>query len=144
MAFLDGDFMLRRKVVLAVPLVCLAAAGCGSGNGAPATTEPSIASAFLFVLTPQDGDKTPAQLSVFQTDAKGDLQLADRRVIEDANAMAVDPKGRFVFVAGGKPTNCSPDHSVGECRSFPAYLLSHAVDTPPPQTPARRTEPAVL
>ena len=61
--------MLRCQVVLAVPLVCLAAAGCGRDGSVP-VGPPAVAPAFVFLLTPQDTDKNPAQLSVFQVEGK--------------------------------------------------------------------------
>jgi hypothetical protein len=127
---MNGDFlfgqvvsMLKRDVVLTFPFVCLAAAGCGQADRTPAP--PAVAPAFVFVLSPQDKDKAPAKISVFQVDPNGDLQMADQRPIEDAEAMAADPKGRFVFVGGGKPERCPPSQP---CTTYPGYLRTYAVD----------------
>jgi hypothetical protein len=119
--------MLKRELVLPISLVCLAAAGCGqSGRGVPPAAPPVVPPAFVFAFTPRD--KQPALLSVLQVDPNGDLRLTSQLAIEDAIAMTADPKGRFVFVGGGKPTDCGPDHSMSECHGFPGYLRTYAVD----------------
>lgn len=119
-----------EAALLLSALACLAAAGCGGGSDdvPTAPSPPPAAPAFVFVLTPppKDQPNDAPVLSAFQVTSLGELRLTDRQVIEYARVIAADPRGRFLFVGGGRRQSCgSPCHGPS---TFPGFLRSYSVD----------------
>jgi hypothetical protein len=78
------------------------------------------------VLTPPP-EEQPANapvLSTLRVAPTGNLQLVDRRAIENARVIAAEPRGRVLFVGGGRKPTSWGRHVT----TYPGYLRTYAID----------------
>jgi hypothetical protein len=100
---------------------------CGGHDGTTTPSGPPAAAlAFAYILTPppEDLPENMPVLSTLKVTPSGNLELIDRRAIENARALAADPRGRMLFVAGGgRPT------SLGRhVTTYPGYIRTYSIE----------------